>query len=345
MKTVFTTLFLFILLSALAVGGFGFVQYEQFIKQKVSKSAPQTFEIKKGSSIKRVAADLDAQNILKPAWKFQVLAKITKQENKIKAGEFAIEPGMSAQNLLDRFTSGKTISYWTTIVEGFTFKELAKKLQADPNLVKTLTEDDYKHENIMAKIGSDEKSPEGWFFPDTYNYPRGTTDVEFLSRSHKAMKQFLNAEWEKRDAVVPLKRPYQALILASIVEKETGVPEERPLIAQVFQNRIRKGMMLQTDPSVIYGMGERFKGNIRKSDLRRDTPYNTYTRKGLTPTPIATPSAEAIRAVLHPEPSKALYFVARGDGTSHFTNTYRDHRKAVIKYQLRGNAKAYQGDK
>ena len=345
MKTVFTTLFLFLLLSALAVGGFGFVQYEQFTKQKVADTAPESFVINKGSSIKRVAADLEKKGIIKPAWQFQVLAKITKQENQIKAGEFALDPGMSPQDLLDRFTSGKTISFNTTIVEGFTFKDLATKLQSDPHLVKTLTPEDYQYKNIMAKIGSEEKNPEGWFFPDTYNYPRGTTDVDFLKRSHKAMKEFLQAEWEKRDSVVPLKKPYDALILASIVEKETGVPEERPLIAQVFQNRIRKGMMLQTDPTVIYGMGERFKGNIRKSDLKRDNPYNTYTRNGLTPTPIATPSAEAIRAVMHPEPSKALYFVARGDGTSHFTNTYRDHRKAVIKYQLRGNAKAYQGDK
>lgn len=344
MKAVFKTFFFLVLLSGLAVGGYAYLQYEQFIKQRVSDTAPASFEIKKGSSIKRVAAELDAKNIIKPAWQFQLLAKITQQDTKIKAGEFAIEPGMSAQDVLDRFTSGKTISYSTRIVEGFTFRELAKKIQADPNLVHTLSDEDYQYDKIMAKIGSDEKNPEGWFFPDTYNYPRGTTDVEFLARSHKMMKQYLSEQWEQRSAEVPLKNPYEALTLASIVEKETGVAAERPLIAQVFQNRIRKGMMLQTDPSVIYGMGERFKGNIRKSDLKRDTPYNTYTRTGLTPTPIATPSADAIKAVMHPEPTKAFYFVARGDGTSHFSNTYREHRKAVIKYQLRGNAKAYKGD-
>jgi len=345
MKAVFKTLFLLLLLSALAVGGYGYLQYEQFMAQKVAQSAPASFEIKKGSSIKHVAASLEAQQIIKPAWQFQLLAKITKQDTQIKAGEFAIEPGMSPQALLDLFTSGKTISYSSRIIEGFTFRELAKKVKADPNLVHTLSDEDYQYDNIMEKIGSTEKSPEGWFFPDTYNYPRGTTDVEFLARSHQMMKQFLEKQWAARDTEVPLKKPYDALILASIVEKETGVPEERPLIAQVFHNRLRKGMMLQTDPSVIYGMGERFKGNIRKSDLKRDTPYNTYTRTGLTPTPIATPSAEAIKAALHPEPSKALYFVARGDGTSHFSNTYREHRRAVIKYQLRGNARAYQGDK
>ena len=343
MKAVFKTFFILLLLSALAVGGYGYLQYEQFTKQTVSESAPKSFLISKGSSIKRVALALEKQDIIKPAWQFQLLAKLTKQDTKIKAGEFPLEAGMTAQQVLDRFTSGKTISYNSRIIEGFTYKDLVKKVKADPNLVQTLTDADYA--NIMAKIGSDQKEPEGWFFPDTYNYPRGTTDLEFLKRSHAAMVKYLNAEWEKRDASIPLKSPYDALTLASIVEKETGVPEERPLIAQVFHNRLRIGMMLQTDPAVIYGMGERFKGNIRKSDLRRDTPYNTYTRKGLTPTPIATPSAEAIKAVLHPEETKALYFVARGDGTSQFSNTYRDHKRAVVKYQLRGNAKAYQGDK
>ena len=343
MKAVFKTFFLLLLLSAIAVGGYGYVEYEKFTKQTVSESAPKSFVIAKGSSIKRVAAELEKQDIIKPAWQFQVLARITKQDTKIKAGEFPLEAGMTAQQVLDRFTSGKTISYNSRIIEGFTYKDLIKTVKADPNLVQTLTDEDYA--NIMTKIGSEFKEPEGWFFPDTYNYPRGTTDLEFLKRSHAAMVKYLNAEWEARDKAVPLKTPYEALILASIVEKETGVPEERPFIAQVFHNRLRKGMMLQTDPTVIYSMGDRFKGNIRKSDLRRKHPFNTYTTTGLTPTPIATPSAEAINAVLHPEDTKALYFVTRGDGTSQFSNTYREHKKAVVKYQLRGNAKAYQGDK
>jgi len=343
MKTVLSTLFLLLLLSAAGIGGFGFLQYQKFSKQTVGESAPDSFEIKKGSNIKRVAADLESAGIIKPAWQFQLLAKVKKQENKIKAGEFSIEPGMTAEAVLDRFVSGRTISFNSSIVEGFQFRELVKKIKSDPNLVQTLSDADYA--DIMNKIGSKHKNPEGWFFPDTYNYPSGTTDLDFLKRSHQAMQDYLNEQWEQRDKSVPLKTPYEALILASIVEKETGVPEERPLIAQVFHNRLKKGMMLQTDPTIIYGMGERFKGNIRKSDLRRDNPYNTYKRTGLTPTPIATPSAEAIKAVLHPEPSKAFYFVARGDGTSHFSKTYREHRKAVIKYQLGGNSKKYTGDK
>jgi len=343
MKTVLSTIFLLLLLSAAGVGGFGFLQYQKFSNQKVEADAPQAFEIKKGSNIKRVAADLESAGLIKPAWQFQLLAKVKKQENKIKAGEFSIEPGMTAEAVLDRFVAGKTISFNSSIVEGFQFRELIKKIKSDPNLIQTLSDADYA--DIMNKIGSKHKKPEGWFFPDTYNYPSGTTDLDFLKRSHQAMQDYLNKQWQQRDKSIPLKTPYEALILASIVEKETGVPEERPLIAQVFHNRLNKNMMLQTDPTIIYGMGERFKGNIRKSDLRRDNPYNTYKRTGLTPTPIATPSAEAIKAVLHPEPSKALYFVARGDGTSHFSKTYREHRKAVIKYQLRGNAKKYTGDK
>ncbi|RVU86203.1 endolytic transglycosylase MltG [Leucothrix sargassi] len=343
MKAVFKTFFLLLLLSAIAVCGYGYVEYDKFTKQTVSESAPTSFLVEKGSNIKRVSQALEKEGIISPAWQFQLLARVTKQDTQIKAGEFPLEVGMSAQDVLDRITSSKTISYNTRIIEGFTFKDLVKKIKADPNLVQTLSDEDYA--NIMAKIGSDQTKPEGWFFPDTYNYPRGTTDLEFLKRSHQAMVKYLNEQWEERDTTVPLKSPYEALILASIVEKETGVPEERPFIAQVFHNRLRKGMMLQTDPTVIYSMGDRFKGNIRKSDLKRKHPFNTYTTTGLTPTPIATPSAEAIKAVLHPAETKALYFVARGDGTSQFSNTYREHKRAVVKYQLRGNASAYQGDK
>ena len=343
MKKVLSTLFLLLLLSAAGLGGFGFLQYEKFTNQTISETAPKTFEIAKGSSFKRVSNELEAAGIVKPAWQFQLLAKVKKQGHKIKAGEFAIEPGMTPEALLERFVSGKTLSYNSRIVEGYKFSDLIKTIKNDPNLVQTLSDSDYA--DIMNVIGSPHREPEGWFFPDTYNYPRGTTDLDFLKRSHKAMQDFLEKEWAQRDEGLPLKKPYDALILASIVEKETGVPEERPLIAQVFHNRLNKGMMLQTDPTIIYGMGERFKGNIRKSDLKRDNPFNTYTRTGLTPTPIATPSAEAIRAVLHPQASKALYFVARGDGTSQFSNSYREHRKAVVKYQLGGNAKRYTGDK
>jgi UPF0755 protein len=199
-------------------------------------------------------------------------------------------------------------------------------------------------DEIMSKLGYEGEDPEGRFLPETYFFTRNTSDLEILRRSYAAMKELLQEEWDDRDEDLPLKTPYEALILASIVEKETGVADERPMIASVFINRLKKGMKLQTDPTVIYGMGERYKGNIRKKDLQRDTPYNTYTRKGLPPTPIALPAASSIQAVLHPAESEALFFVASGGGRHYFSKTYEEHKQAVIKYLLGGDAARYKGD-
>jgi len=198
----------------------------------------------------------------------------------------------------------------------------------------------------MQKLDSKYKhhKPEGWFFPDTFSYPKGTTDIQFLQRSHNAMVKLLDKEWKKRKPFKGINTQYDALILASIVEKETGDPRDRSKVARVFINRLEKGMLLQTDPTVIYGMGDSYKGNIRKKDLKKDTPYNTYTRKGLTPTPIATPSAASIKAVFEPAKGDILYFVAKGDGTSYFSKTYKEHKKAVIKYLLNGKASRYKGN-
>ena len=186
---------------------------------------------------------------------------------------------------------------------------------------------------------------EGWFLPDTYSYPRDTTDLQFLQRSHNAMLQELDKHWQDRRKFKGINTPYDALILASIIEKETGAPEDRGKVARVFINRLNINMMLQTDPTVIYGMGDKYKGNIRKKDLKTDTPYNTYTRKGLTPTPISTPSRASIEAAFNPAEGDMLYFVAKGDGFSYFSKTYAEHKRAVIKYLLNGKAKRYQGDK
>jgi UPF0755 protein len=197
---------------------------------------------------------------------------------------------------------------------------------------------------IMRQLGAEGLHPEGRFLPETYFFTRNTSDLEILRRSFAAMQELLAKEWDNREDDLPLATPDEALILASIVEKETGVADERPTIAAVFINRLRKGMRLQTDPTVIYGMGDRYKGNIRKKDLLRDTPYNTYTRKGLPPTPIALPAASSIHAVLHPAQSDALYFVASGGGRHYFSTTYEEHKQAVIKYLLNGNAARYKGD-
>lgn len=323
-----------------------FVAYYYFNTFKYSSLSDdiEVFKITKGSSIRTVSQKLERENILKPALLFTILAKITKKDTKIKAGEYQLKKGMSPDDLLALFTEGKTIQYQIRIPEGSTFKEIAKILQQDTNLIKTLKSEDYQ--TIMSKLDTDFKDhqPEGWFFPDTYNFPRGTTDVEFLQRSHNQMVKLLDENWKKRKPFKGIDTPYDALILSSIIEKETGHPDDRGKVARVFINRLEKNMLLQTDPTVIYGMGDKYKGNIRKRDLTTDTPFNTYTRKGLTPTPIATPSKASIEAAFNPDDGDIYYFVAKGDGTSYFSKNYSEHKRAVIKYLLNGNAKRYKGN-
>ena len=344
MKLLFKGLFILTVLAALAAGYYLYTDYTRYLQQPVQLASQQSsFEIKKGSSIRKVARELEQQKILQPARYFLVLAKLNKQESNIKAGEYALSPDMKPLDLLKLFTTGKSLQYKHTIIEGKTYKQLVQSIKDNNVLQHTLSDEDFA--NIMQKIGSDFASPEGAFLADTYNFPKNTTDLDFLKRSHKMLREYLQQEWEKRTPQAAIKTPYEALILASIVEKETGHEAERPMIARVFINRLNKGMMLQTDPTVIYGMGDAYKGNIRKKDLQRDTPYNTYTRTGLPPTPIATPGKAAIDAVMHPPQGSALYFVAKGNGTSKFSDTYKEHRKAVIKYQLKGNAARYKGDK
>jgi UPF0755 protein len=333
-------LFFLLIIIVAVTGVIGHNFYRNYTSQKLAHDVP-SFSIKKGSNIRQVAKDLAQQNLFKPAIAFTILAKLSGQDRKIKAGEFSLRKGMTAPDVLNHFISGKTIQYQTTLIEGKTFKEIMAVIKADSNLKQTLSDNDYK--NIMKLMGTEEgekySNPEGWFFPDTYSYPRNTTDLQFLKRSHQVMVKRLKAEWEKRTPYKGINSIYDALILASIVEKETGQSSERPMIARVFLNRLAKGMMLQTDPTIIYGLGDSFDGNIRKRDLKKDNPYNTYTRTGLTPTPITTPGAEDIKAVFHPADSKALYFVARGDGTSYFSDSYSEHKKAVRRYQLRENKK------
>lgn len=340
--------FLKILLSLIvflvfAVAYYSYTQFNAF-KLENTQHEIQSFEIKKGSNIQSVSKSLSKQGIVSSSLFFRVLAKLTKQENRIKAGEYHLKKGLTPSEILDLFSKGKTIQYQTRLPEGITFKDLISIIKADKNLKQTLSDDDYT--NIMGILKTEYKhhKPEGWFYPDTYSYPRGTTDLQFLQRSHNAMKKVLAEEWKEYKPVKGITSPYDVLILASIVEKETGDPSDRSKVAKVFINRLKKGMLLQTDPTVIYGMGENYQGNIRKKDLRNDTPYNTYTRKGLTPTPISIPSAASIKSVINPAKGEMLYFVAKGDGKSHFSKTYSEHKKAVIKYLLNGKARRYKGD-
>jgi len=239
---------------------------------------------------------------------------------------------LTSESLLQLLLSGKSIAYKITIPEGWTFDLILQALRDSPEIEHTL--EGLSEKAILIKLGMQEEHPEGWFFPDTYSFPRGSKDLAFLQRAHKKMRQVLQTEWQNRDQGLPLNNAYEALILASIVEKETGLATERPEIAGVFIRRLKKGMKLQTDPTVIYGMGDRYQGNIRRRDLRQNPPYNTYVHSGLTPTPICLPGKDAIHAVLHPAAGKSLYFVARGDGSHQFSATLKQHNAAVRKYQL-----------
>lgn len=334
------SLAMFILLAS----GYNIFTAFNAFKESMTPTDVQSFEIKKGSNIRRVSKSLKNKKIISSSQYFRLLAKLSKKDTKIKAGEYHLKKGLTPTELLDLFAKGKTIQYQTRIPEGIKFQELKSIVKNDKNLKQTLSDGDYKI--IMQKLETKYKhhKPEGWFYPDTFSYPRGTSDLQFLQRSHDAMRDILEKQWASHNQNSKLTSEYDLLILASIIEKETGASEDRGKVARVFLNRLNKNMLLQTDPTVIYGMGDSYKGNIRKKDLRKDTPYNTYTRKGLTPTPISIPSAASIKAVLNPAQGDMLFFVAKGDGTSYFSKTYSEHKKAVIKYLLNGKASRYKGN-
>ncbi|MCP3687132.1 MAG: endolytic transglycosylase MltG [Gammaproteobacteria bacterium] len=294
----------------------------------------QTFTIKSGSNIKSIAHQLRSEKLIDDPWLFILMARIKGVETKVRAGEYPLQSTQTTAELLDSFVIGRSIQYSFTIIEGWSFRQMIDGLKKHPAIISTLG--DKTNDEIMRALELPEQHPEGLFFPDTYSFPKGTTDIDFLHRAYQVMKQHLAREWQNRVADLPLENSYEALVLASIVEKETGAAFERPLIAGVFIQRLKRKMRLQTDPTVIYGMGDDFDGNIRFRDLKKDTPYNTYLRKGLTPSPIALPGLDAIRAVLHPADTRALYFVSKGDGTHQFSETLEEHNRAVSKFQLNG---------
>ena len=323
------------LIGALVVIAVLVFQLLSFQHNAIKLSDEQTvFLIKSGSNIKTIAQNLSLQKIIDDPWLFILLAKLKGVETRVRAGEYLLEVGQTPDDLLDTFTKGSSIQYSFTIIEGWSFRQLLDAIAQDEIIEHKLQ--DKTDQEIMASIGYPEQHPEGMFFPDTYRFPKGTTDIDFLRRAYEVMQQHLEREWNQRDDGLPLKSSYEALILASIIEKETGVGFERPLIGGVFTQRLKRNMRLQTDPTIIYGLGENFDGNIRFRDLKKDTPYNTYLHAGLTPTPIALPGLEAIRAALHPAQTNALYFVSKGDGTHHFSETLEEHNKAVNLYQLGG---------
>jgi len=284
-----------------------------------------------GASLRVAAQTLQEGGVGVPAWVISNVGRMAGLSTSIKAGSYEFDQGISLWGLLKKLSSGDTSQADLLIVEGATFREIRARLDAQPSLqhlTKSMT-----NAEIMNRVGMPGQMPEGWFFPDTYRFDKQSDDLEILIRANRSMQKQLDAVWAGRQSGLPLKTPYELLILASIVEKETGAASDRAEIAGVFINRLRIGMRLQTDPTVIYGMGEKFDGNLRKGDLQRDTPHNTYTRSGLPPTPISMPGLASLQAAAHPAKTQALYFVARGDGTSQFSATLEAHNQAVNKFQ------------
>ncbi|OLC68267.1 MAG: aminodeoxychorismate lyase, partial [Betaproteobacteria bacterium 13_1_40CM_4_64_4] len=296
---------------------------------------PYALTVRAGASLRAVARELTAAGVLPADWTLVALGRIERVDRMIKAGNYEIPRGTTLSGLLAQLTQGDVTQTSITIVEGWTVRDLKQALRADGDIAKIVV--DLADGELMRAVGAlGQQQPEGWFFPDTYFFASGATDLSILTRAYRTMQQRLDAAWVTRAPGLPFDAPYQALILASIVEKETGRVADRPLIAAVLVNRLQQGMRLQADPTVIYGIGERFDGNLTKRDLDADSAYNTYTRDGLPPTPIALPSQASLDAVLHPPPTPYLYFVARGDGSSEFSANLADHNRAVAKYQKIG---------
>ena len=297
------------------------------------------YSIKSGSSLSAVIYDLKNKEIIKNPRYLLWYARLNGLSNKMKTGDYLLTKGLTNKDFLNNIFTGKVIQYSLTVIEGWSFKQLLKKLNEHPHIQHTIS--NLTEKEIMFKLNLDKTHHEGQFLPDTYHFPKQLSDIEFLKRAYTSMQTTLKNEWDNRAENLIYKNSYEALIMASIVEKETGLASEREQIAGVFVRRLEKRMRLQTDPTVIYGMGDKYKGNIRKRDLLLDTPYNTYRRRGLPPTPIALPGRDAIYAALHPAQGKSLYFVSRGDGSHQFSDTLKDHNKAVIKYQLKGRARSF----
>jgi UPF0755 protein len=299
------------------------------------------YEFKKGGSLSVAVNELAEQGVLvNPRW-LLLYVKLTRQGSKINAGEYLLQPQLTPRSMLALFSSGDVIQYKLTLPEGWNYIQVLAELQKHPKLDRKILTKDAEDLSRLLDIQHLARHPEGMFFPDTYRYQKGMSDIDILRIAHKKMLTVLDEEWKNREQGLPLATPYEALILASIVEKETAVGYERAKIAGVFIRRLKKNMRLQTDPTVIYGLGASYQGNLKKKHLREKTAYNTYRIKGLPPTPIAMPGRDAIHAVLHPASGDELYFVAKGDGSHYFSVTLDEHNKAVQRFQKNRRAKNY----
>ena len=324
----------FLLLLSFLLGALASAAYWWANSPIVLREATVDFRITPKSSLRSAATQMQDAGIAINADLLALLARWQGVATGIKAGSYSVSQGVTPTQLLSKLARGDVTQGEALLVEGWSFRHWRARLDQHPHL---------KHDTlglseaeIADKLGIEGGKVEGWLLPDTYLFDRQSSDLELLARAHRAMKKKLEQAWNERDPNLPYKTPYEALTMASIVEKETGRNEDRAHVASVFVNRLRKGMLLQTDPTVIYGLGDTFDGNLRKRDLQNDTPYNTYTRGGLPPTPIAMPGQASIQAAMHPAANDMLYFVARGDGSSHFSRTLDEHNKAVRKYQKGG---------
>ena len=333
--------FVFLLILLLILSGVGFWGYQkltEFVHTPVNATQDQLLTIERGTTGSKLAALLEQEKILDNADLLPWLLKLQPQLNKVKAGTYSLTGVKTLQDLLDMINSGKEAQFSVKFIEGKTFKEWRKNLENAPHLKQTLQGKSDKEIMALLDIPAVAKAVyewnnmDGWLYPDTYNYTPNSTDLELLKRSTTRLQKALDKAWNERDENLPLADPYQMLILASIVEKETGIAAERPQVASVFINRLKANMKLQTDPTVIYGMGESYTGNIRKKDLETITPYNTYMIEGLPPTPIAMVSESALQAVAHPAKTDFYYFVGDGSGGHKFTRNLNEHNKAVQEY-------------
>ena len=302
---------------------------------KPSNVSEESFVVPKGKGFSWVANQLEQQGIIDNAMTFKLLQRIRYPAINVKAGEFDLSQPFSQKELIEKLDKGDVIIYQVTLIDGWSFKQFKQHLIKEKDLVKEIAQ--LSDKEILQLVGAKETHPEGLFAPETYFFQKGDSDLDILKRSYAKQQENLDIAWQSHQNSTNQKyidTPYKALILASIIEKETGKESERETISGVFYNRLKVGMKLQTDPTVIYGMGDNYKGNIRRKDLRTDTPYNTYTRYGLPPTPIAMPGKASILAALNPEKTKAIFFVGKGDGSHYFSITLKEHNKAVAKYQL-----------
>ncbi len=316
---------------ALLLGAFGYWSYSL---APLEQSQPELqVTIERGSGLRAIAAQLRAQGVEVSEPLFWLAARMRGDAGRLKAGTYQVKAPGTMRELLDRMVRGDVLLAQLRFIEGWTFAQMRAAVDQQPDLRHDTA--GISESELLSRIGAVEKRAEGLFLPDTYHFAAGTSDLEIFRHAYRELQQELAAAWETRSAPLPYADQYQALIMASIVEKETGLDAERPKVAAVFVNRLRRGMALQSDPTTIYGLGAKFDGNLRKTDLLTDTPYNTYTRSGLTPTPIALPGRASIRAALNPAPIAALYFVSRGDGSSEFSDDLATHNRAVSRYQLK----------